>query len=264
MKILEHSKETARLLLETPEELVDGWRCHLNKSPEDDIKGFTEAVQNLPVEITDTASKSAIEGGGGFGIFTIETDYLKPYWDLLKKRTGTDPFNVDLLFAVGGIKHTHTVLRFESDESGKGAADVFCVSWPLMGEKLNGEEGYRLRGEKNALRYINEAIGKTETEPEFIEVRGGLFKHNPKYGRGQSPVVPSLSNETLWQGLFGAWLEKFGTPEQKAIIARFARVYRSKELFPSLREYGDSFHIDNYNGSFKWSEFQTLGKGVTA
>jgi hypothetical protein len=263
MKLIEWNKQKARIALETPDELVRGWDVHLGIEPAERPVEFSQAVQALPVEIEACAPKSATDGGGGFGVFKVETDYLRPYWELLKKRTGADPFTVDLLFAVGGIKHTHTVLSFTADETGIGRADVFGTSWPYIGEQLADENAYRIRGEKNSLKYLNESIGRTETEPQFIEVRGGLFKHNPKYGRGESPIVPALSNETLWQGLFSAWLNQFGTPEQKAVIARFARVHRSKEEFPSMRNpWEDAFHVDDYRDSFKWSDFQAMGKAV--
>jgi hypothetical protein len=184
------SKQELILTVETQEEAVLAIDVFTKLKPSK-IEDF-EAYQNRlmfkePVYIVP-AGKSALEGNGGWIKNTVTTDYLDPYWELLKKWTHSNPFEIDLTNCLKPIRHTDIQLSLVTDNEGYGYyTSIFKVyaylgQWllddentPVPSNKKIGRLSLDQKAEKDALKHINDQLGQTITEPEFICEIASLF-----------------------------------------------------------------------------------------
>src|ERR1035437_1880660 len=176
--------------------------------------------------------------------------FLDPYWDVLYRRTGCSYFDVDLMPAFNPITHTHFKESFRYD-AGMGIlfANIVCIGWPLMGERLPdtatlSQDDYLKRAAKAATRYMEQDLGETKIEPEFIPVGDrGNYQRNPKYATGKEERVARAKNEKVWVIIWRTWVERFATQEQKDLLVRKCTYNNKVEPVPTLMDYS-GFLVD--------------------
>ena len=66
--------------------------------------------------------------------------------------------------------------------------------------------------------YVREGVGARKSEPEFIELSGGLLKRNPNYLKRHAPHV-ACTSEPIFARLLQWWADTHATPAQKQILA---------------------------------------------
>lgn len=226
------------------------------------------AVANLAqagtVTLPAKACRSSLEANGGF--IRIEQrlegddNPLRPYWDKIKKVTGAAPFDIDLLPGLYSprICHTHYLetLIYEAEKSTLVFSTVFeLFHW--QGKVFEGDEARLAKAVVDATDRIKKRLLRTETLREYIQLDNGLYKRNPNYPGGPyTKFTQQIEDEKLLLYMGNQWLERFGTPGQKALIERVSAY--PNEAWISDRCYGDSFHLDNFTASMSYADFQKL------
>jgi len=258
MKINNLQRDQFTIEVDNAKDLEDAIQCYGGKEWEDPtVKALAVLALRDQETVTVQASKpdQYFKIGGGFGRFTADVStWFQPYFDALKERTGSGAFPLDLTPTARRITHTHITEQILCDGVSVMATQVLKV-WGFSGDSEISPERFQKFGRQSLIEYIGNEFGKTNVPPEFEELENGLFRK--RHGHRPITYTPNAYNGDVWQFLFGAWLEQFGTEGQKALIARFARVHNSKELFPSLRSsHREGLHLDNYHASATWEEFR--------
>jgi hypothetical protein len=258
MKITDLKREGFKIVCQTAEEFESAADCY-NRALNDDAMQRARCLVRIgdgeAVTVEAKASSEYVNKGGGFGRFSVDvTEWIAPYFKELKARTGCDPFAVDLTSTARRITHTHITEALHFDGATASANQVLHV-YGYSNDREITPEVFEAYGLKRVKEYIGQEYGKSYTPPEFEEVRGGLYKRN--HGNRQTTYTPEAINEKLWQFIFGEWLSSFATDGQKELIKRFARVHRSSELYPSLRDsHRSAIHLDNYHATISWEDFR--------
>lgn len=267
------TKEELVLTVETQEEAVDaiGVFTKLNPSKVEDIPEYLERINlNKPTYVVP-AGRSALEGNGGWIQNTVVTDYLDPYWQLLKGWTHCEPFEVDLTSCLKPIRHVDVQLSLVTDTEGYGYYTSILRVYAYMGQWLLDDEGTPMpagktpgrlslsqEAEYDALKHINDQLGQTITEPEFIPIGSGdTFKKNPNYAKGDSKIAKVLNNQKVWNLIWSTWVERYANPAQIDVLSRVSKVNKD-DLNGVSCSSPYILHIDNYKVSFEPEEFANL------
>jgi hypothetical protein len=217
--------------------------------------GFLDVLTGKAENVVVNFCRRTVAANGGFERRTVETDYVKPYLERLKKATGFEMPKGSPLFlhSLREINFTHSV---EEAELTDGRLFVRGIGHAYSDDPIN-DETRRSTASAGLLRCIEERIGVVEVPREFVEAdvgRGEFFKRNPKYGTGRSERRPGAAFEPLWQELFRFWAENHATQDQKAALKRLARCKGQKEEYPTLRDYGHVY-LDGYATVLKFEDF---------
>jgi hypothetical protein len=213
---------------------------------------WLEVLNEKLVRLFYRFDANSLENGGGFCAVRIQTDFIKPYLEVLEHRTGCKDIEVAIENVVG-VFHTHIA---ETAMLRNGILEVDGVAnvYPYSGEKLTASE-FEKRAAMSLAKQIEDRLGETQLEREFIPAGdSNLYKPNPKYATGQHKIVPHAKNEAVWQEIFKAWAFKQATEAQMDLLRRYDRVYKQKSDYPSLLD-GHGFHIDGYTKFVKWEDF---------
>lgn len=195
----------------------------------------------------------------------VPFDFLQPYYDLLKKVTGYGgpAFEIAAPRYPGGscvnLCHTHIVVDAAISAAGYHAE---CF---IQAEDWNGQPA-AVRAKANLAKYLRDALGATEHEPEYIEFGfGGTLRRNPNYLKTHAPH-PVCTSAKLFEALMEHWLEWCANEVQRELWAQgeacYRTVCRASLASSMLISYNDGFHIENYNRTVSFAEFHAAGKAV--
>jgi hypothetical protein len=262
MKIELESKELIRCTPENKTELKDLLyilRIESMLSEEEINPEYFAALKGEITVFEKRAHRSSLEGGGGFVRSTVTTDYLQPYQELMKSRYGSGLTDGDLTPAMHIATHTHFVEKFWVEAGVPYFTSVFeLFNW--QGKVFATQEEADAKAVLDSQYHLENILGIYHHIPEFLELGNGLFKHNPAYGRCIASYDPGVHNEKVWALLSELWLERCGTPGQKAILERYSYVSEPRSAAKSWACIRDcsGFHVDGYTKSVTWEEFKKL------
>lgn len=249
MKITQHAAGTLTVTAESSKEVQEVFKHFaLDSSREDFIKALVDARYVL----TLTPAKRL------WYPVSAEADarWLAPYFDLLRKITG---FTGDLGDIEGApcsdyshiLMHTHIVTE-SWIRGGKYGSRGFISS-----EDWNGQTAEK-RAEINFTEYVQNFLGTTYNEPEYVTLGNGLLQHNKNYLKRHHPQ-PALASQALWATIFETWLARHATEGQKALLVAAKKchqtVCKGERAFTDslMREYR-GVHTDNYTKSYTFAD----------
>lgn len=214
-----------------------------------------------PFSRTFKTKKDRNDYEGWFPVFgSVGEEFLKPYAEELKRRTGSDlpaTLNLRKYLKWYGLCF---VMVTENWEIRHG--DLFYTGYN------QGRDWNNKKADVNAAEYAfenqREAVGKIDPVPQFIESGWGNYKLNPAYGKKQYPH-PALESENLWLGIADWWLENVANAAQRELVeadeelnTNNMRNHRDRYgSFRGLRSSG-GLRSDWKDGFFSWDEFKEL------
>jgi hypothetical protein len=168
------------------------------------------------------------------------------------------PFDIDLTPATHIATHTHFVEKLWVEKGVTYYTSVFeHFNW--MGKVFKDQADADIKATTDARNDVADILGHACPNPEFIALNNGLYKRNPRYPGNGTVYEPGLDNEKVWTLLSETWLERFGTPEQKALIARYSHLDGPfHQAWPCVRDYR-GFHADAWKTHVTWEEFKNAG-----
>lgn len=267
------TKEELILTVETQEEAASAISCFTNLKPNriEDIEEYTDRLRLVKPTYSVSAGRSALEGNGGWIQNTVVTDYLEPYWQLLKEWTNSDPFEIDLTSCLVPIRHVDVQLSLASDIDGYGHYTSILRVYAYQGQWLLDDEGTQIpagkkpgrlslyqQAEYKALQHINDQLGQTITEPEYIPTGwGGQFKRNPNYAKGDSKIAKALKNQKVWNLIWRTWAERYANDAQKDVLTRVSKLHKT-DLDGVSYSSPRVLHLDNYKVTLEPQDFANL------
>lgn len=267
MKIVKVTNAGVKVQVDNRKEAITALDClqGVRKTDDDFIDRVLDCVASDGI-VEDKATKKELKEGGGWERVELDsyrlTDYFAPYVKLIKERTGMDLAPMRLK-TVEGIYHTHICEKAYWD--GKElTATVSLMVYPSSNwvtSKVETKQRREEKAERNALRFIIEDLGRTQVEPEYLQLRNGLFKRNPSYATGKpSDVTEVIGNDNLWREIWTHWVNNQATEEQKNINDVIYVVSKYSGKVPSTSDY-QGMNINNCRNLVSWEEF-AKGKDI--
>lgn len=211
--------------------------------------------------VVASVDKQHLDANGGWYRASGTTTYLAPYWAALEKWTGQGAFALDLmpiLLEGFGWQMGYAVLEtFSVDEVGEATFTGYvCHFRPWNGRVENPESQANMRLQE----WVARVLGAIETVPEYLPTGNGLFKENPQYGKGSRPALQVVGNEDVWNGIWAAWVGRFATDDQKALLERMHVSFNHDPHVPKAN--GATFYADGCKTVVKLDEFRALGNAT--
>ncbi len=182
------------------------------------------AAEVLQRQLADlvTGKPSLFISPGPWHEHRIATLTFKPYFDLLRYRTGCIAFDSSF-DAFNNIHHGYVITDayIYSDEQ------LHCTVY-TKAYKQSGSDEYEHASKTGAraLRQVNELLGKTISIREFKLNQNGTYSPNPDYGTGKRPKIePCVDNEKAWKALWQLWFANWATRKQKNLLAKAVDQY---------------------------------------
>lgn len=204
----------------------------------------------------------------------LDSEWFDPYWKILQRLTGyTGPMPLDLTFTdTKPLCHTghRAAFRFEDGH--------LQATYYHTGHAYNGRTALDY-SHGLAERYFKETVGHTPSTPEFLHASGGLYKHNPDYGRGPKAPTPKATNPIIWSALWNWWRANHASVKQELILQGVEALKQKSvplewECIYDRCPYGYSLHCLDPQGTcdfdgkgkktsvYTWEEFAKLTKAL--
>jgi hypothetical protein len=231
---------------------------------EEDILGGAKAITS-EAPLVHTIDNGSMDNPAMFETHgSLALEFTAPYLKVMGERMGytgrgiLPDIPVEGLthwYPWGGLCHTH-YLRDVWLEGGH-----LCYVCYTTGSEWN-KKVPAVYAEEKAEDYMQESIGTRYHEPEFQQLKNGLFRENPKYLR-RNRVTPAFSGEWLWEALCERWLVHEATDAQRDLVEEdrslMYRNHRGKGSLREVRNYPRGLRRSWEGSEIAWEEFQNLG-----